>query len=146
MDHVFVKDRNSAASGRPVNAALLLVNDDTDELFFLRKAIRGVLPAVDLIEANSADAALDLFSRGGVTAIVTDNRMPLMDGIELVRLIRRRDPDIPIIMVSGLSNIESSAREAGVNAFIPVDRLPEAAVEIARLVNACQLHGQGPPA
>jgi CheY-like chemotaxis protein len=113
---------------------LLLVNDDLDELFFWRRAIHLRLPAAELVGVNSAADALEFLTRVRVSAIVTDNRMPLVTGIEMVGLIRRTDQAVPIIMITGLANAETAARLAGVTAFISVEKLDDAAAEIARLV------------
>ncbi|OIQ98882.1 blue-light-activated protein [mine drainage metagenome] len=51
-----------------------------------------------------------------VRALVTDVMMPVMDGAELVRAIRREDPDLPVIAMSGLPEKELAAGEEGARA------------------------------
>ncbi len=53
-----------------------------------------------------------------VDAIITDNRMPAMDGIEMVRLIRARDQRTPIIMLTGSEQLKATALAVGVTAFL----------------------------
>jgi CheY-like chemotaxis protein len=68
--------------------------------------------AFDLLTADE-DAAPDL--------ILTDCQMPRMDGIALVRHLRARGNETPVIMLSGHHDacIADLARAAGVNYFLP---------------------------
>jgi CheY-like chemotaxis protein len=85
----------------PDDAPLILVVDDEPQvrrlmLFILRDQYR-VLVAADGREA------LALFSVVGedITAVVTDLRMPDMDGLALAHALGRMDPPPPILFVSG---------------------------------------------
>ena len=59
-------------------------------------------------------------SSGPVALVITDVIMPEMDGISLARKIHKRDPQIPIIALSGhpLEYSEEAMREAGITEFI----------------------------
>jgi CheY-like chemotaxis protein len=86
-------------------AIVLLVDDETDllEIFgsWLEAAGCRVLKA-----ANGADA-IDLILRNEVHALVSDIRMPIMDGLTLVRRLYEMNMAIPsIILVSGFGNVE----------------------------------------
>ncbi|MEM5327899.1 ATP-binding protein [Paraburkholderia sp. JHI2823] len=81
----------------------------------------------------SSDAAWQAFRADPqrFDAVVTDQTMPGMTGVELARMIRSVRAEIPIILVSGLSSpaLETEAHEAGVNAQL---RKPLPRAELAR--------------
>lgn len=60
--------------------------------------------------------------------MIVDDRMPRMGGIGLVKELRARGTDIPIIMYSNAPESEASGRAAGINDFLykaELDRLPD---------------------
>ncbi|MEX3953316.1 PAS domain S-box protein [Paraburkholderia sp. EG287B] len=81
----------------------------------------------------SSDAAWQAFRADPqrFDAVVTDQTMPGITGVELARMIRSLRAEIPIILVSGFSSpaLEAQAREAGVNAQL---RKPLRRAELAR--------------
>lgn len=73
--------------------------------------------------APGAAAGLDLVEREGIDAIVTDMRMPGTSGAELIGEVRTRWPSMPIVAISGASNINGvsvgdAARSLGANALL----------------------------
>ena len=59
-------------------------------------------PAGALLEASNGVEAIEVLEKhGGVDLVVSDVVMPEMDGPTLLRELRRRDPDVKIIFVSG---------------------------------------------
>ncbi len=80
-----------------------------------------------VVTALDGEQALNRLATGQVDLVVTDLKMPRMDGIELARAIRadKRFADLPIIMVTGSvkEQDEVKATGVGVNAFLtkPVD-------------------------
>jgi len=51
--------------------------------------------------ASSGADALEQFSQHKYDLVVTDYRMPRMDGLELIVRLRKLAPDIPIVLISG---------------------------------------------
>jgi CheY-like chemotaxis protein len=62
--------------------------------------------------AYKASDALEKFDHEKFDMLVTDYRMEEMDGLELARLIRRKAPDIPVVIVSGFAPVEGSDEAA----------------------------------
>jgi CheY-like chemotaxis protein len=58
----------------------------------------------DAVVAGSGSEALALVARSRFDALLTDLRMPVMDGNELVREVRRTDPGVPAIVITAFSN------------------------------------------
>jgi two-component system cell cycle sensor histidine kinase/response regulator CckA len=68
-----------------------------------------------VFEARDGEAALSLFNENeaAIDLIVTDLRMPQMDGAELVRLLRARAPTLKVICVSGYPGTGSDLTVTG---------------------------------
>jgi CheY-like chemotaxis protein len=89
----------------------LVVDDETDvaELFrqhFRREARQGTYV---LHFAYSGEEALDKLCTGiepRLRAILSDINMPVMDGLELLRQIKTRRPDLPVMMVTAYGDDE----------------------------------------
>ncbi len=78
---------------------ILVVEDDHD----LRRSTAAFLKdcGYRTIEASNGSEGLELFLRETPQIIMTDLKMPLMDGHQLITEIAGRNPDIPIIAISG---------------------------------------------
>jgi DNA-binding NarL/FixJ family response regulator len=62
--------------------------------------VRECFPDADVREAGSANEALAVMDGAGVDIALVDVRMPDFDGLELLRSLKERWPDIPVIMLS----------------------------------------------
>src|SRR3979409_321331 len=80
---------------------ILIVDDDASLLQALPEALRSRMSGVTVDTADSAAAALDRIAGRDYDAIVTDIKMPGMDGLALLTEIRTRGPDTPILIVTG---------------------------------------------
>ena len=89
--------RNSPTSTTP--ARILLVDDNSNGL----SARRCVLEELGyrISTALSGADALEHFARHKFDLVVTDYKMPRMDGIELIARLRKQVPDVPVILISG---------------------------------------------
>src|SRR4051794_31406595 len=80
---------------------VLIVDDDPVLLEALPEALRLRMQGLTVETANSAASALDRIAGRDYDAIVTDIKMPGMDGLELLAQIRSRQPDTPTLMITG---------------------------------------------
>ena len=80
---------------------VILVEDDDAVRTFGGRALRN--KGYRVIEAKTGETALDLVrhASGRINLLITDVVMPQMDGPELIREVRRIDPDIKVIFISG---------------------------------------------
>lgn len=85
----------------------ILVVDDNELLCGLTCEILG-REGYHAVSATSARQALDAFDKEEFDLIVTDFRMPGMDGVELANAIRARNPQLPIIVMSVYEPVTSS--------------------------------------
>ncbi len=120
---------------------IILIDDDAD----LRRATRQTLELAGFAVEDHADAksALGVLSAASPAVVVTDIRMPGMDGLELFARLKTIDPDLPVILITGHGDIAMAvqAMHDGAYDFIakpfPADRLAQTvhrAVEKRRLV------------
>ena len=82
----------------------ILLADDED---FVRSFVRSILNTAgfDVLEASDGAEALELVRHvgGAIDLLVTDVRMPRMDGVALAQAVTDIYPDIPILFISGYS-------------------------------------------
>lgn len=71
--------------------------------------------------ASNANEALDLLEDGEFDCVLSDYKMPDMDGIELLRIIKEQYPNLPFILFTGVESEEVAehAFEAGATDYIP---------------------------
>jgi two-component system, sensor histidine kinase and response regulator len=106
--------------------SVLIVDDDVALLEALPEALRLRMGGVTVETADSAAAALDRIIDRDYDAIVTDIRMPGMNGLELLDEIRTRKPDTPTLIITGHgdNDLVVHALRGGARDFIqkPIDR------------------------
>lgn len=102
-----------APTDRPTS--VLVVDDDAS----LRKAVRRVLEADGLTvdEAGGGVAALARLRAAPADVVVSDVDMPDGDGLTLLRSIREIDLDLPVLMISGLPQVQAAATALEYGAF-----------------------------
>jgi CheY-like chemotaxis protein len=81
------------------NPSILLVDDNRDGLLVRRSLLEEVGYRVQI--ACNGEEGLKLFESCHFDVVVTDYRMPRMDGAELIRRIRQLNPHARIILLSG---------------------------------------------
>lgn len=106
--------------------AILIVDDDAALLEALPQTLRRRMDGVAVETADSAAAALERIAHRDYDAIVTDIKMPGMDGFALLAEVRRRQPEVPTLMITGHAETDLivDALRAGACDFIrkPIDR------------------------
>jgi CheY-like chemotaxis protein len=80
----------------------ILVIDDDD---LVLSSLRIQLEANDheVITADGGRSGIAMVSRGAFDIVICDVFMPDMDGFETIRAIHERDPDVPVIVISGFT-------------------------------------------
>ena len=82
-------------------ACVLLVDDNVTFLYALSEALRLRLPQVNFVTCNSAFDALHQIDNTDYDAIVSDIKMPYMDGLDLLAAVRARRPETPTLLITG---------------------------------------------
>jgi two-component system, NtrC family, response regulator AtoC len=98
---------------------VLVIDDDPDlcRLLGIELGRRGFT----VTWKTSATEALELLGRAEIDVIVTDLRMPGMDGLELCERMVANHPDVPVLILTGAGSLETAiaAIRAGAYDFIP---------------------------
>ena len=97
-----VMDRDAAASHldemlMDSSPRVLVVDDEVP----IREVMKEVLSTYVVSEAANGQEALDVARRERPSLVITDIKMPVMDGIALLKNLREDDPDLPVLAVSG---------------------------------------------
>lgn len=84
---------------------LLIVDDEED----IRRGMANSVPWETwgfqvCAQAENGKAAIDIIHKEPVDAVITDIRMPVMDGVELMRYLRENAPSIYVVVLSGYSD------------------------------------------
>ncbi len=95
-----------------------MVDDDATVAMVLAGLARQAGYTTDI--ASSGGGALERVRTGAVDVVLTDLRMPGMDGMELLRAIKQAAPDIPVIMLTAHASVEGAveAMRAGASDFL----------------------------
>ena len=98
---------------------VVIVEDDVQMRAALGLILRGFGAEV-LAEIGDGLAALELLAGEHPDLILTDCQMPRLDGISLVRRLRARGDQTPVIMISGRHEpqVQAMAKAAGVNQYL----------------------------
>jgi EAL domain-containing protein (putative c-di-GMP-specific phosphodiesterase class I) len=116
---------------------VVIVDDEAPMLRALSRALDG---SFHVAAFEDAQGALERVRRGGVSVVLSDIAMPGMSGIELLGAVRAHDPDLPVVLITGVPTLESATKaiEHGVFRYLPK---PFDENELAALLGqASQLH------
>jgi DNA-binding NarL/FixJ family response regulator len=92
---------------------VLFIDDDPRILEGIARLLRPKRAQVEVLTAVGGAEALALLAREGVDVVISDMRMPLMDGAQLLSEVRNRYPQIVRIILSGQSDHETILRAVG---------------------------------
>ncbi|MGB0865709.1 MAG: sigma-54-dependent transcriptional regulator [Granulosicoccaceae bacterium] len=87
---------------------ILLVDDDPHVLASTAQTLE--LAGFDVVAHEQPAEALRLIDRSWPGVVITDLRMPKIDGIELMQKIQRVDEDLPLILISGHADIADAVQ------------------------------------
>ncbi len=115
---------------KPLN--VWLVDDDASIRWVLERALKqgGMVPTA----FEQADAALSALRRGRPDVLMTDIRMPGRSGLELLSMIRDSQPELPVIVMTAHSDLDSavSAYQGGAFEYLPKPFDIDQAVDLVR--------------
>lgn len=120
----------------------ILVVDDNPVDRALARGMLEDLPGVNVEFASNGAEALEHLEATTPLAIVTDLNMPEMDGLALVRSVRRGFPTVPVVLMTafGSEELALEALLAGAADYVPKHRLAQ---DLARSVEGVLTTGQG---
>ena len=114
------------------SAPILVVEDDED----LRDAIAATLRLhqLDFTICESAEAGLQRLDPASTHILITDFKLPGMNGLELIEKVRRTAPHLPVVMMTAFADtaLAVQALRAGARDFLVKPFNPEHLVEVIR--------------
>jgi two-component system nitrogen regulation response regulator NtrX len=100
-----------------MSADILIVDDEAD----IRELIAGILEdeGHETREAGNSDECLNEIANRCPTMVILDIwlRGSKLDGIEILQAIRKTNPDLPVVMISGHGNIETAVNTIKIGAY-----------------------------
>jgi len=86
--------------------SVLIVDDEKNYPLILSAVLQE--EGYEALTADSGHEALAVLERSDVDLVLTDMKMPSMDGIELLEHIKAREPDLPVIMMTAHGSVEKA--------------------------------------
>jgi EAL domain-containing protein (putative c-di-GMP-specific phosphodiesterase class I) len=121
------------------NKARVLVVDDEPALLKVYGRVLGQKFAVRT--ATDGAVAAQLLEAESFDAIVSDISMPGMDGMELLRAVRSRDLDVPVLLITGGPSVDSAARAVELGAFRYLVKPTDMETLAGAITQAVHFHG-----
>jgi len=109
-----------ATNDNKIAGTLLYVEDDLDIQKLVIHMLAKKFPQLTLLHAENGKKGLELFSTKLPDIIVTDIRMPIMDGIQMIKEIKAIDNDARIIVLTAASDTDFilDAVDLGINHYV----------------------------
>ena len=117
-----------------------IIDDDSSIRWVLEKALSSA--GLEVSSFETADSALEHISISQPDVIITDIRMPGMDGLDFLEILNTKHPEIPAIIMTAHSDLDSavSAYQGGAFEYLPKPFDIDDAVELTR--RACKKHDE----
>ena len=95
---------------------ILFVDDEENNCKAFSRAIR-IEKIYEVKTAVNGLEALEILKKSSIDIVITDMKMPEMDGLLLLREIRERHPDIFVIVVTGYASVENAVNAMKLGAY-----------------------------
>ncbi len=92
-----------------MNKKILIVDDESDMLQLLKRSLEPDLNC-RIETASSGKDALKMISQQAFDLVLADIKMPGMDGLELLELIKRDNPELTVVMMTGFGGVETAVK------------------------------------
>jgi len=110
---------------------ILVVDDEPGVCKSVKKILSKEISIIEY--ALSAKEALGKLEKGTFDIVITDLMMPIMSGMELLEQIKKRWPDVSVIMITGYATIKTSVQAIQLGAFDYIPK-PFTAAELRAVV------------
>jgi DNA-binding NtrC family response regulator len=94
---------------------ILVVDDNINMCITLQDILLD--DGYDVLISDNGQEALDIIDKNEPHLIITDMRMPNIDGLELLQIVKDRYPNIEIIIMTALGEVDSYLKAMKIGAF-----------------------------
>ena len=98
-----------------INGSVLLVDDEINTLKVLSAILKD--NGYDVATARTAEEGLDRYSRDVFDVVITDYRLPGIDGLMFLSELRKKSPGVPVVMLTAFGTIEMAVEAMKTGAF-----------------------------
>ena len=117
-DKIIIEEEQKKAPIKRDNITILIAEDNPDNFTFFQTVLEK--ENYNIIHAWNGQEAVELYDQFQPAVILMDINMPVCDGYEATRIIRGRNPKVPIIAVTALAYTSDQTRimQSGFNAYV----------------------------
>ena len=103
---------------------ILIVDDEKNYTAVLSAVLEE--EGFETLTANSGQEALQLCEKEEISLVLSDMKMPVMDGLELLEKIKKRAPDLPVIIMTAHGTVDKAVArgEIGRQLTVAAQRIP----------------------
>ncbi len=96
---------------------ILVVDDEPKVAFFLKESLESLERHYQVVRAETGESALAEMDRVPFDMVITDLRMPGMDGLELMQRVKENHPETQTILITAYGSDEVEAESRRLNAY-----------------------------
>ncbi|MCK5294813.1 MAG: response regulator [Arcobacteraceae bacterium] len=115
------------------NLRILYVEDEDQLRDTTAKSLNTIIPNITV--ALNGEDGLEKFNSGDFDLIITDLEMPLMSGVEMIKNIRNKNKNIPIIVTTAYDNKNSNIQEINKMGIDNYQMKPINMMELMKTIN-----------
>lgn len=94
---------------------ILIVDDEVRILMLIQTLLKG--NGYETIAAKTGEEALGILAQGGIDVMITDLRMAPMDGLTLIKEVKKTHPRLPMILLTAYASVETAIDAMKCGAF-----------------------------
>jgi EAL domain-containing protein (putative c-di-GMP-specific phosphodiesterase class I) len=99
----------------PLGSRVLVAEDDQLQLRAYARALHNVGFEVD--RADNGETAINMLLSGSYDAVLSDIALPCVDGVGVLQAAHRRDPDLPVVLITGTPRLDTAVAAVEYSAF-----------------------------
>ncbi len=115
-----------------MGARVLVIDDEA----IVRVSCERVLKpeGYDVVVTSRGDEAIELLEKENFDIVLTDLKMPDMDGLEVLKTIKQKWPDIQVIIITGYGTISTAVQAIKLGAYEYIEKpfTPEDILKVVR--------------
>src|SRR5574337_1306657 len=85
---------------------ILLIEDNIDDARLIQEMLNDAGSKYRIITGDGLSSAMKLLEREALDAVLLDLRLPDSDGMDTLRKLQDRKPDLPVVVLTGLTDEE----------------------------------------